>query len=143
MAFPRIAHVALTVADLDRSLPWYRQLFGADPVLEEDTGRFRHAVWALGDTLVGLHQFPDGLDDAPFNERRPGLDRQVPRQSEVIHTYIYPAARSRSNASSLSWSIARPERSATLVCFSSSMTSSMVDAVLSTGKVMSSSPSER
>lgn len=74
MAFPRIAHVALTVADLDRSLPWYRQLFGADPVLEEDTGRFRHAVWALGDTLVGLHQFPDGLDDAPFNERRPGLD---------------------------------------------------------------------
>lgn len=74
MSFPRIAHVALTVADLDRSIPWYRQLFGADPVMEEDTGRFRHAVWMLGDTLVALHQFPDGLTDVRFDERRPGLD---------------------------------------------------------------------
>jgi catechol 2,3-dioxygenase-like lactoylglutathione lyase family enzyme len=31
-------------------------------------------VWSLGDTLFGLHEFPDGLDDVPFDERRPGLD---------------------------------------------------------------------
>ncbi len=74
MSFPSITHVALTVSDLERSVPWYSALFGADPVLDEDTGPFRHVVWALGDTLIGLHEFPDGLDDVPFNERRPGLD---------------------------------------------------------------------
>jgi catechol 2,3-dioxygenase-like lactoylglutathione lyase family enzyme len=74
MSFPRIAHVALTVADLERSVPWYRQLFDAEPVLDEDTGPFRHVVWSLGDTLVGLHEFPDGRDDVQFDERRPGLD---------------------------------------------------------------------
>jgi glyoxylase I family protein len=74
MPFPAITHVALTVSDLERSVPWYRQLFGTDPVLDEDTGPFRHVVWALGDTLVGLHGFPDGVDDVTFDERRPGLD---------------------------------------------------------------------
>jgi glyoxylase I family protein len=73
--FPTITHVALTVSDLGRSVPWYEQLFAAKPVLDEDTGPFRHVVWLVGgQTLVGLHQFPD-LDDAdPFNERRLGLD---------------------------------------------------------------------
>lgn len=74
MAFPPIAHVALTVSDLEQSVPWYRRLFGAEPVMEEDTGLFRHAVWTLGDTVIGLHEFPDGLVDAGFDERRPGLD---------------------------------------------------------------------
>jgi glyoxylase I family protein len=72
--FPAITHVALTVSDLDRSVPWYRTLFGSDPVLDEDTGAFRHAVWLLGQTLVGLHQFPDPASNEPFNERRIGLD---------------------------------------------------------------------
>jgi glyoxylase I family protein len=73
--FPTITHVALTVSDLGRSVPWYEELFDAKPVLDEDTGAFRHVVWLVGgQTLVGLHQFPD-LDDAnPFNERRLGLD---------------------------------------------------------------------
>jgi glyoxylase I family protein len=32
-------------------------------------------VWLLGgQTLVGLHQFPDPVSTEPFNERRPGLD---------------------------------------------------------------------
>jgi catechol-2,3-dioxygenase len=72
--FPSITHVALTVRRLDRSVPWYQGLFGAPPVLDEDTGPFRHAVWLVGTTLVGLHQFPDPADDVPFNERRLGLD---------------------------------------------------------------------
>lgn len=72
--FPSITHVALTVSDLDRSVPWYGTLFGAEPVLDEDTGPFRHVVWLVGQTLVGLHQFPDPANAEPFNERRIGLD---------------------------------------------------------------------
>jgi glyoxylase I family protein len=72
--FPTITHVALTVTDLERSVPWYTRLFDAEPVLDEDTGPFRHVIWALGDTLVGLHQFPEGTTAASFDERRPGLD---------------------------------------------------------------------
>jgi len=71
--FPTIHHVALTVRDLERSLPWYQRLFDAEAVLDEDTGPFRHVVWAVGSTLVGLHQFPDGRS-AAFDELRVGLD---------------------------------------------------------------------
>ena len=72
--FPAITHVALTVTSLDRSVPWYKALFGSDPVLDEDTGPFRHVVWLMGGTLVGLHQFPDLRSTDPFDERVPGLD---------------------------------------------------------------------
>jgi glyoxylase I family protein len=72
--FPTIAHVALTVSDLDQSVPWYENLIGAKPVLDEDTGPFRHVVWLVGSTLVGLHQFPELDDDSAFDERRLGLD---------------------------------------------------------------------
>lgn len=71
--FPTITHVALTVSDLARSVPWYEQLFGAKPVSDEDTGPFRHVVWSVGSTLVGLHEFPDGRTES-FDERRVGLD---------------------------------------------------------------------
>jgi glyoxylase I family protein len=72
--FPGVTHVAVTVSDLDRSVAWYEKLFDAKPVLDEDTGPFRHVVWALGGTLLGLHQFPDLHSTDAFNERRPGLD---------------------------------------------------------------------
>ena len=72
--FPAVTHVAVTVSDLDRSVEWYGRQFGADPALDEDTGPFRHVVWALGGTLLGLHQFPDLATADAFNERRPGLD---------------------------------------------------------------------
>jgi glyoxylase I family protein len=71
--FPTITHVALTVSDLGRSVPWYQQLFDDKPVLDEDTGPFRHVVWMVGSTLVGLHQFPDPAVGS-FDERRVGLD---------------------------------------------------------------------
>ena len=68
-------HVALTVTDLSVSVPWYERVFGRAPVLDEDTGPFRHVVFALGSTLFGLHEFPGSLDHtAPFDPRRPGLD---------------------------------------------------------------------
>jgi glyoxylase I family protein len=72
--FPSITHVALTVTDLATSRPFYERLFGSEPVLDEDTGPFRHMVWVAGQSVVGLHQFPDPHDPGPFDERRPGLD---------------------------------------------------------------------
>ena len=84
--FPPIAHIALTVSDLDRSVPWYSTLFGSDPVLDEDTGPFRHAVWLVGQTLIGLNQFPEPAGNGPFNERRIGLDHVAfacPSRSEL------------------------------------------------------------
>jgi catechol-2,3-dioxygenase len=71
--FPAVTHVAVTVSDLAVSVPWYEQLLGAEAVLDEDTGPFRHVVFALGDTLFGLHEFPDPRP-GDFDERRPGLD---------------------------------------------------------------------
>lgn len=74
--FPAIAHVAVTVTDLGRSTRWYAELFGAEPVLDEDepTGGFHHTVFALGGGhLFGLHTHPEGAGDG-FDEHRTGLD---------------------------------------------------------------------
>jgi glyoxylase I family protein len=71
---PAITHVALTVSDLAVSEPWYTKVLGADPVLDEDTGPFRHIVYSVGGTLLGLHGFPDLKSSDAFDERRPGLD---------------------------------------------------------------------
>jgi catechol 2,3-dioxygenase-like lactoylglutathione lyase family enzyme len=73
--FPAFTHVALTVTDLPTSVAWYRRLLGSDPVLDEDTGPFRHVVFAIGGggMLLGLHGFPDGVAGR-FDERRAGLD---------------------------------------------------------------------
>jgi catechol 2,3-dioxygenase-like lactoylglutathione lyase family enzyme len=73
-AFPALSHVAVTVTDLERSEAWYSALLGAGPVLDEDTGPFRHIVYAVGGTLLGLHGFPELASTEPFEERRPGLD---------------------------------------------------------------------
>src|SRR5664279_1666253 len=41
--FPGLAHVAVTVTDLERSTRWYNTLFDSTPVLDEDeeTGGFQ------------------------------------------------------------------------------------------------------
>ena len=72
--FPSIAHVALTVNDLSVSVPWYRGLIDADPVIDEDTGPFHHVVFLVGTTLVGLHKFPGEPSGEQFSEFRTGLD---------------------------------------------------------------------
>jgi glyoxylase I family protein len=72
--FPALGHVAITVTDLDASTAWYSKVLGVEPVLDEDTGPFRHVVYALGNTLLGLHGFPDLTSSERFDERRPGLD---------------------------------------------------------------------
>jgi glyoxylase I family protein len=71
---PAITHVAVTVNDLAVSVPWYTELFGSEPVLDENTGPFHHTVYLLGNTLFGVHGFPQLESTQPFEERRPGLD---------------------------------------------------------------------
>jgi glyoxylase I family protein len=71
---PPIQHVAITVSDLAVSEAWYTRVLGVAPVLDEDTGPFRHIVYVLGTTMLGLHGFPDLVTKERFNERRPGLD---------------------------------------------------------------------
>jgi catechol-2,3-dioxygenase len=46
------------------------------PVVDEDTGPWRHVVWALpGGALFGIHEHPGRTDaDDSFSEYRVGLD---------------------------------------------------------------------
>ena len=74
--FPSLAHIAVTVTDLDRSTRWYTALFGSDPVLDEDeeSGAFHHTVYALsGGHLFGLHTHTQPASDT-FDEHNTGLD---------------------------------------------------------------------
>ena len=74
--FPSIAHIAVTVTDLDRSTQWYTALFGSGPVLDEDegSGTFHHTVSALsGGQLFGLHTHTQPATET-FDERHTGLD---------------------------------------------------------------------
>jgi len=71
---PAITHVAVTVNDLAVSVPWYTRLFGSEPVLDENTGPFHHTVYLLGNTLFGVHGFPELKSTEAFEEHRPGLD---------------------------------------------------------------------
>lgn len=74
--FPPLTHIALTVRDLAVSVSWYGALFGAEPVLDEDTdGDFHHTVYLLGNgTLFGLHQHERAAPAELFSEFRVGLD---------------------------------------------------------------------
>jgi catechol-2,3-dioxygenase len=75
LELPTNAHLAVTVRDLDKRAPWYERLFNARPVLDEDTGPFRHVVWHLGgQILFALNQFPNPVNDSKFDERQVGLD---------------------------------------------------------------------
>ena len=79
---PSITHVAVTVTDLDRSEAWYTKVLGVAPVLDEDTGPFRHIVYSVGTTLLGLHGFPDLVEPRAVRRaaRRPRPHRLRRRQ---------------------------------------------------------------
>ena len=73
--FAPLNHVALTVRDLEVSVPWYQALFDADPVLDEDTVHdLHHVVYLLGNgTLFGLHEHSTRAPAEMFSEFRVGL----------------------------------------------------------------------
>jgi catechol 2,3-dioxygenase-like lactoylglutathione lyase family enzyme len=74
--FPALAHLAVTVTDLERSTTWYSALLGSDPVLDEDEpiGGFHHTVFLIGGgQLIGLHTHPQPATEV-FDEHRTGLD---------------------------------------------------------------------
>lgn len=76
MAFPALAHIAITVTDLEVSTRWYAALFGSDAVLDEDeaSGDYHHTVFALdGGALFGLHTHTEPASER-FDEHRTGLD---------------------------------------------------------------------
>ena len=65
------AHLAVTVRDLERSVPFYTKLFDAKPVADAQAPGYRFVVWAQ--PSFALHHFPEP-SDAPFDEHRNGLD---------------------------------------------------------------------
>jgi glyoxylase I family protein len=72
MAFPPVTHSAITVSDLDRSIAWYRALFGAEPFVVHDEATYGVAMWI--DPVFALHHHHQGTDGSPFDEHRVGLD---------------------------------------------------------------------
>ena len=76
MTFPALNHVAVTVRDLAVSGPWYRQLIGADPTLDEHTdGGFHHQVWIFENgAAFGIHQHDGEVEHRQFTEFHTGLD---------------------------------------------------------------------
>ena len=91
--FPGVTHVALTVSDLERGRPGTRTSSAARRA-RRGYGGVHHVDWLLGgQTLVGLHQFPDADGSDPFDERRPGLD----------HARSHAAAEPNSSSGSRSW----------------------------------------
>lgn len=69
-----IAHVALTVNDLEVSLPFYEKVLGREPATTMTDGSFLRRVFALaGGQGLGLTQHHDGAGGR-FDATRPGLD---------------------------------------------------------------------
>ena len=60
----RIDHVALTVRDVERSIAWYRDVFGLERRHEETWGDYPVMMFA-GDTAVALFQARGPVQDAP------------------------------------------------------------------------------
>jgi glyoxylase I family protein len=85
--FPGLGHVAVTVTDIDRGRQWYSELFGSQPVLDENAGTFYHVVWALGGgSLFGIHTHPRENEQPDFSEFRTGLDHisfHVPSRGDL------------------------------------------------------------
>ena len=85
---PSLHHVALTVSDFGRSIPWYEEVFSIkflmDAPHEGGTGKL------LADetmSLIIVLHVHDAHDGAPFSERRTGLDHvgfAVPSRAELV-----------------------------------------------------------
>jgi catechol 2,3-dioxygenase-like lactoylglutathione lyase family enzyme len=74
--FPPLTHVAITVRDLSVSVPWYEELLGTSPALDEDTDPdLHHTVFGIGNgNLFGLHQDETSAPAGGFSVYGIGLD---------------------------------------------------------------------
>ena len=124
--------------DRDRLVALFLRRIDGERPLDREAAAFARGDdlfrLAVGET-AGIVQQPS--DKGGFTVVDVTCDRYA-----QVH-YMYPPARRRSNEASLSLSIVRPARSGTRVARSSSMISSIVEALLSIGTVMFFSPSER
>lgn len=84
-----VHHLALTVTDVDRSVPWYERVLDLRETRrreDPDTGLRKVVLQAPGDAFsVVLLQHPD-TERGPFDERRTGLDHAaftVPTYAEL------------------------------------------------------------
>ncbi|HEX8919378.1 MAG TPA: VOC family protein [Chloroflexota bacterium] len=70
-----IHHVTLNVQDLERSEQWYSQVLNFSRLAAYDTPAFKRVILRHPSGIVlGLNKHDDPEADAPFNERRAGLD---------------------------------------------------------------------
>lgn len=69
------AHLTLSVRDHDRSVRWYGEVLGFQPVLSDVTGQWKRTlcVHPGSGTILVLHQHLDNSGEE-FDERRTGLD---------------------------------------------------------------------
>ena len=72
-----INHVGVTVTDIERSTPWYTEVFGLTKLMEETHPDGTGYVVVLGkpdwSMCIGLHTHPTNANE-PFSEARTGLD---------------------------------------------------------------------
>jgi glyoxylase I family protein len=69
-----MAHVALTVTDLDRSKEWYGRVLDWKPVMEGEGGGIKFSLGLVPDgLLVGLREY-EGRTPGDFDPHRIGLD---------------------------------------------------------------------
>jgi catechol 2,3-dioxygenase-like lactoylglutathione lyase family enzyme len=70
-----VHHVSLTVPDLDRSVPWYSELFGLVRIMDEPHygGRAVVLMQPQAHVFIGLHAH-DANQRESFAETRTGLD---------------------------------------------------------------------
>ena len=70
-------HIAITVTDLDRSVPWYQETLGLTTLMADDhpagDGRYVLLADPTFAVLVGLHVHPTNSGET-FAEARTGLD---------------------------------------------------------------------
>ncbi|CCG04128.1 VOC family protein [Blastococcus saxobsidens] len=74
-SFPGIAHVSLTVTDVDTSTRWYTALLGSEPRRTMTDGPFVRRVFAVpGGQAISIVQHDGAPPADTFDPRRPGLD---------------------------------------------------------------------
>ncbi|MHB1234246.1 MAG: VOC family protein [Microbacteriaceae bacterium] len=73
--FTTVAHIDLSVSDLEKSAAWYRDVLGLRQLHRADKGSYSTVVLRHDDTglIVGLNQHNAMIADR-FNERNVGLD---------------------------------------------------------------------